>query len=65
MLQKTTDLDPIETAEWREAFQAVVGAHGAQRARYLLDQMVALAHQSQIEWSPELVTPYVLSLIHI
>jgi pyruvate dehydrogenase E1 component len=59
MLQKTTDLDPIETAEWREAFQAVVGAHGAQRARYLLDQMVALAHQSQIEWSPELVTPYV------
>jgi len=59
MLQKTTDLDPIETAEWREAFQAVVGAHGAQRARYLLDQMVALAHQSQIDWSPELVTPYV------
>jgi pyruvate dehydrogenase E1 component len=62
MLQKTTDLDPIETAEWREAFQAVVGAHGAQRARYLLDQMVALAHQSQIEWSPELVTPYVNTL---
>ncbi len=59
MLQKTTDLDPIETSEWREAFQAVVGAHGAQRARYLLDQMVALAHQSQIDWSPELVTPYV------
>ena len=59
MLQKTTDLDPIETAEWREAFQAVVGAHGAHRARYLLDQMVALAHQSQIDWSPELVTPYV------
>jgi pyruvate dehydrogenase E1 component len=59
MLQKTTDLDPIETAEWREAFQAVVGAHGAQRARYLLDQMVALAHQSQIDWSPELITPYV------
>jgi len=59
MLQKTTDIDPIETAEWRQAFQAVVGAYGPERARYLLDQMVALAHQSQIDWSPELVTPYV------
>ena len=59
MLQKTTDIDPTETAEWRQAFQAVVGAYGPERARYLLDQMVALAHQSQIEWSPELVTPYV------
>jgi pyruvate dehydrogenase E1 component len=59
MLQKTTDIDPIETAEWRQAFEGVVGAYGPERARYLLDQMVALAHQSQIDWSPELVTPYV------
>ena len=59
MLQKTSDIDPLETAEWREAFQGVVAAYGPERARYLLDQMVALAHQSQIEWSPELVTPYV------
>ncbi len=59
MLQKNTDIDPTETAEWREAFQGVVAAYGPERARYLLDQMVALAHQSQIEWSPELVTPYV------
>ena len=59
MLQKTTDIDPIETAEWREAFQGVIGLYGPERARYLLDQMVALAHQSQIDWSPELVTPYV------
>ena len=59
MLQKTTDIDPLETAEWREAFQGVVAVYGPERARYLLDQMVALAHHSQIEWSPELVTPYV------
>jgi len=59
MLQKTSDIDPTETAEWREAFQGVVAVYGPERARYLLDQMVALAHQSQIEWSPELVTPYV------
>ena len=44
MLQKTSDIDPIETAEWREAFQGVVGLYGPERARYLLDQLVALAH---------------------
>ena len=59
MLQKTTDLDPVETAEWREAFAGVVHLHGPERARYLLDQLVAMSHQQQIEWSPELVTPYV------
>ena len=54
-----TDEDPQETAEWREAFNAVVLQHGAERAGFLLDQLVALAHQNQLDWSPELVTPYV------
>ncbi len=54
-----TDADPQETAEWREAFNAVVLQHGAERAGFLLDQLVALAHQNQLDWSPELVTPYV------
>jgi len=53
------DTDPQETAEWRDAFNAVVSQHGAERAGFLLDQLVALAHQNQIDWSPELVTPYV------
>ena len=54
-----TDTDPQETAEWRDAFNAVVVQHGAERAGFLLDQLVALAHQNQLDWSPELVTPYV------
>jgi pyruvate dehydrogenase E1 component len=58
MLQRTTDLDPIETAEWRDAFDSVVALHGPERARFLLDQLVVMAHHSQIGWSPELVTPY-------
>jgi len=57
-----TDEDPQETAEWREAFNAVVLQHGAERAGFLLDQLVALAHQNQLDWSPELVTPYVNTL---
>lgn len=59
LLPTGNDNDPQETAEWRDAFHAVVAQHGAERAGYLLDQLVALAHQNQLDWSPELVTPYV------
>ena len=59
MLQRIADADPTETTEWRDAFADIVSMHGPERARFLLDQLVALAHQTQIDWSPELVTPYV------
>jgi pyruvate dehydrogenase E1 component len=59
MLQRIVDADPTETAEWRDAFADIVSLHGPARARFVLDQLVALAHQTQIDWSPELVTPYV------
>jgi len=53
------DTDPIETAEWAQAFQAVVVNHGPERARFVLDQLVRLALTAQVGWSPELATPYV------
>ena len=53
------DTDPIETAEWTQAFQAVVANHGPERARFVLDQLVRMAHTAQVGWSPELATPYV------
>ena len=56
------DADPQETAEWRDAFLALVAAQGADRARYVLDQLVRCAHTAQISWSPELATPYVNSI---
>ncbi len=34
------DLDPTETREWMEALNAVIGRDGAERAHYLLEQMV-------------------------
>ena len=55
----TADLDPAETAEWRDAFRALVQAHGPQRARFILDQLAVLARSPEVGWSPELVTPYV------
>ena len=53
------DIDPGETAEWRDAFLALVATHGPARARFILDQLAVLARSPQVGWSPELVTPYV------
>src|SRR5690349_8706033 len=53
------DIDPAETAEWREAFQALVAAHGPARARFVLDRLAEAARHPAIGWSPGLVTPYV------
>src|SRR3954462_12766625 len=53
------DVDPVETAEWRDAFLAMVAAHGPERARFVLDQLAEMARSPHIAWSPELVTPYV------
>ena len=53
------DIDPAETAEWRDAFLALVATHGPARARFMLDQLAVLARGPMVGWSPELVTPYV------
>src|SRR6476620_2039307 len=56
------DTDPVETAEWREALLALVATHGPARARFILDEIAALARSPHVAWSPELVTPYVNSI---
>ncbi|MBC5765048.1 alpha-ketoglutarate dehydrogenase [Ramlibacter albus] len=56
------DADPMETAEWREAFLALVANEGPARARFILDQLAILARSPMVGWSPELVTPYVNSV---
>ena len=56
------DLDTSETAEWRDAFLSLVATQGPERARFMLDALVRLAHTTQVDWSPELVTPYVNSV---
>ena len=54
-----TDLDPGETAEWREAFLALVAAQGPERARHMLDELARLARAERVGWQPGLNTPYV------
>jgi len=52
------DEDPQETAEWRDAFQALLLQHGPQRARFMLDELARLARQQRVGWQPDLNTPY-------
>ena len=60
----STDPDPQETAEWLEAFEALVATQGPTRARQLLDALSRSARTQRIGWQPELCTPYVNS-IHV
>ncbi|MCE1193460.1 MAG: alpha-ketoglutarate dehydrogenase [Acidovorax sp.] len=53
------DTDPQETAEWREAFLALVATEGPERARFVLDELVRLARTQRVGWQPQLNTPYV------
>ncbi len=55
----TQDPDPQETAEWREAFLALVATQGPERARRMLDELARVARSQRIGWTPELSTPYV------
>ncbi|MEO5670820.1 MAG: pyruvate dehydrogenase (acetyl-transferring), homodimeric type, partial [Ramlibacter sp.] len=59
---ESRDIDPAETAEWREALLSLVATHGPARARFILDEIAALARSPHVAWSPELVTPYVNSI---
>ena len=53
------DPDPLETAEWRAAFDALVATEGPARARHILDMLATAARTHRIGWTPELCTPYV------
>ena len=58
------DPDPQETAEWLEAFEALVTIHGSARARQILDALSRSARTQRIGWQPDLCTPYV-NTIHV
>lgn len=53
------DVDPLETQEWHEAFRAVLKAHGAERARFLLEELARIAQAERVGWQPALCTPYI------
>ena len=54
-----TDTDPQETAEWADAFAALLASQGPARARFMLDALARQARSARVGWQPELCTPYV------
>ncbi|MGO8873494.1 MAG: pyruvate dehydrogenase (acetyl-transferring), homodimeric type [Acidimicrobiales bacterium] len=53
------DGDPVETAEWLDAFDDVVDHHGRTRARYLLMRILERAGQKQVDFPATVSSPYV------
>jgi pyruvate dehydrogenase E1 component len=40
------DIDPLETGEWLESIDSVLGQHGPERAHFLLNKMIDFARRS-------------------
>ena len=52
------DQDPVETKEWLEAYESVLQHEGADRAAYLLNQLVARASHEGASLPVAMTTPY-------
>src|SRR3990170_3180475 len=52
------DVDPAETREWLDAFDALVAAEGRERATFLLRKLLDHARARRVPLPPVLNTPY-------
>ncbi len=59
MSHQLPDIDPEETAEWIDSFDAVVDAQGRTRARFLLMKLLERARTKQVDFPATVSTPYV------
>ncbi|MDO8789329.1 MAG: pyruvate dehydrogenase (acetyl-transferring), homodimeric type [Sulfuritalea sp.] len=55
----SADADPQETREWLDAMQAVIAHEGPGRAHFLLEQLIALGHQTGINMPYSANTEYI------
>jgi len=61
-IDQLIDIDPAETAEWQESFDAVLKNAGPVRARYLMLSMMQRAHERNIGVSALKGTDYINSI---
>lgn len=61
---RRADIDPEETAEWREALTSLLHTAGKARVQFMLDELLSVARSQGVAWSPELATPYT-NTIHV
>ena len=53
-----SDLDPLETAEWRDALDSVLAFEGPERTRFILSQLTEEAHHRGAPVPYSASTPY-------
>ncbi len=53
------DVDPTETKEWVESFDAIVDAQGKSRASFLLMKLLERAREKQVGFPATVSTPYI------
>jgi pyruvate dehydrogenase E1 component len=56
------DTDPAETQEWLDSLDAVVGAHGKVRGRFLMSKLLERARELQVGTPASISTPYMNSI---
>jgi len=61
-LSAPSDADPLETREWLDALEAVIAHEGPERAHFLLEQLIALGHQTGINMPYSANTEYTNSI---
>ncbi|HWE65777.1 MAG TPA: pyruvate dehydrogenase (acetyl-transferring), homodimeric type [Acidimicrobiales bacterium] len=59
MSHQVPDIDPGETQEWLDSFDAIVDSRGRSRARYLLMKLLERARTKQVDFPATVSTPYV------
>ena len=52
------DIDPIETKEWLDALDSVLSIEGAERANFLIQQLIYKAQSDGVEVDNLTSTPY-------
>jgi pyruvate dehydrogenase E1 component len=57
-MERTVDIDPIETGEWREALGSVLAFEGTERARFLLGELMGEARRQGAPVPYSATTPY-------
>jgi len=60
--QQVPDIDPQETAEWVESFDAVAETEGRSRARFLIMKLLERARQLQVSFPAAVSTDYINSI---
>jgi pyruvate dehydrogenase E1 component len=56
--QLAQDVNPEETAEWRDALLSLLATEGPERVNQILNSLVAISRQQRTGWQPDLNTPY-------